>query len=243
MYPWRLTEDVQAPVLHPELPSVHSTREELIEPVVRAQLNKSASRVIDLGGHEGYFSHRALAWGATSVVAVDVREANTRRALLLRDHYGIPPELLEIRTASVYDVRSDEVGRFDVVLLLGLIYHLEDPIGALRIAKSLTERGGLVVVESQLTRHEVPLRTGIGVTGEHVDEPAAWAARHESPEEQAGHSVAAYGGVISLIPNRAALTQSLEVIGLRNVSILQPAAHHNPQYRQGDRAVAVGWAR
>jgi hypothetical protein len=49
--------------------------------------------------------------------------------------------------------------------------------------------------------------------------------------------------VISLIPNRAALFQAMEVAGLENVRVLEPAADHNIQYRRADRSVFVGYKR
>jgi tRNA (mo5U34)-methyltransferase len=242
MYPWRLTEDIEVPAMHPELPSVHATREELIEPTVKTALLDGRARVIDLGAHEGYFSHRALDWGAAFVLAVDVRTVNTRRAKLLRDHYGISSDALKVRTASVYDLDADELGLFDVVLALGLIYHLENPIGALRVARALAKPGGLVVVEAQLTRQDAPIQVGWGITSEYSGEAASWAARFEEPEVQENTPLAAYGGVISLIPNRAALIQAMEVVGLTRIAALPAAPHHNSQYRTGDRAVVVGWA-
>lgn len=237
MYPWQLTETFQIEAMHPELPSVHATREELIEPFVRDAL-RDGGRVVDLGAHEGYFSQRALAWGADEAVAVDVREINTRRATLLRDHFGINADRLRVETASVYDV-GPELGSFDVVLVLGLIYHLENPIGALRVAASLARPGALVIVEAQLTRQSEPIAHGWGVTDWVLSEPASWAARFEPLDEQAGTPLSAYGGVISLIPNRAALLQAMGVAGLLDARTLEPAPTHNPQYVGGDRAVAV----
>ncbi|MBE2317423.1 class I SAM-dependent methyltransferase [Solirubrobacter sp. CPCC 204708] len=239
MYPWALTDQVQVEAMHPELPSVHATREALIEPLMREAL-ASGGRVVDLGAHEGYFSHRALAWGADSVLALDVREIDTRRAELLRDHFSISPEALQVRTASVYDVDPAEIGQFDVVLVLGLIYHLENPIGALRVAASLAKPGALVVVESQLTRQAEPIEHGWGVTGWVLHEPASWAARLEPAEEQEHTPLSAFGGVISLVPNQAALLQALQVAGVDDVKILKAEPDHNPQYVAVDRVVVAG---
>jgi tRNA (mo5U34)-methyltransferase len=247
MYPWQLTREVTLSTMHPELPTVHATRESLIEPIVRSALaHRPDARVVDLGCHEGYFAHRVLAWGAGSVVAVDVRDVNIRRATLLREHFAISPERLELRRASVYDLRPEELGRFDVVLVLGLIYHLENPIGSLRLAGALATPGGLVVVEAQLHRGG-PVQAGRGVTGEtgepaFTEEAATWAAKFEPLHEQEGTPLAAYGGVISLIPNAAAVVQALEVIGLERVHRLEAGKDHNLQYRLGDRGVFVGYA-
>lgn len=239
MYPWRLTGEVSAPVLGEELPSIHRTRAEMMEPAVRAALAEAGPRprALDLGCHEGWFAHRLLEWGAHEVVAVDIRELNVRRAELVRDHFGIPASRLAFRRADVFDLDPGELGAFDVVLVLGLIYHLENPVGALRVARAMTR--GLCVVESQLTQQEAPIRSGWGITGEYLSEPASWAAHLEPAHEQETQPLAAYGGVVSLIPNRAALVQALGAAGFADVTVLPTAGHHNPQYRAGDRAVVT----
>jgi hypothetical protein len=58
--------------------------------------------------------------------------------------------------ADVFNLHRERMGTFDVVLCLGLIYHLENPIGALRIARALT--AAVCVVESQLVEPHEPLR-------------------------------------------------------------------------------------
>jgi hypothetical protein len=239
MYPWQITRDLRAPLLNPELSSIHQTREEMIEPVVRAALSAGPSpRALDIACHEGWFAHRLLAWGAGEVTAIDIREINVRRATLLRDHFGISRACLSIEQGSVYELAADRLGHFDVVLVLGLVYHLENPIGALRVARSLTR--GLCVVESQLTQQTEPIRHGWGIADQFEHEPASWAARREPDHEQENQPLAAHGGVVSLIPNRAALLQAMSAAGFTDVEVLQPAEHHNPQYRAGDRVVVIG---
>jgi tRNA (mo5U34)-methyltransferase len=41
------------------------------------------------------------------------------------------------------------LGRFDVVLFLGVLYHLEDPLTAVRRLRSVVAPGGLVVIETE----------------------------------------------------------------------------------------------
>ena len=235
MYPWELAPGVETPLVGAGLPAVHRTRRELIEPHARAAL-KRGGRALDIACHEGWFAHRLLEWGAQEVVAIDIRDVNVRRARLLRDHYGL--DRLRIEQGNVYDLRPDDLGQFDVVLMLGLIYHLENPIGAIRTARALTR--GVCLLETQLTRQQEPIRTGWGIPDEFTDEPASWAARFEAPEEQDTQPLAAFGGVISLVPNAAAVTQAMTVAGLTDVEQLAAKAGHDPQYLSGDRGVFAG---
>ena len=244
MYPWELAAGVEVPLVAPELPSVHATRRELIEPVVREALGHAGPEpaVLDLGCNEGWFGHLALEWGAARVVGLDVRETNIRRAELVRDHFGIDRERLRFEQADVFALDPSRLGEFDVVLVLGLIYHLENPIGALRVARALTR--GTVVVESQLTAHAGEIPLGWGEPGVFRQAAGHWATVLEPAVEQDddGNTLASFGGVLSLVPNAAALLEAIEVVGFRDARMLAAGPHLNPQYVQGHRGIAVGRA-
>jgi tRNA (mo5U34)-methyltransferase len=239
MYAWRLATGVVAPVLDLELPSIHLTRLELMEAQVRAALSAAGpdAAVIDLACNEGWFSHRMLEWGACRVLGVDIRERVIQRAELLRTHFGIPSERLQFRCGDVFELDVSELGTFDVVLCLGLLYHLENPIGAVRIARTLTR--GICVIESQLTRQTEDIVHGWGASDRSETTPASFAARVETDSET--NMLASSGGVVSLIPNRAALIQAAEVAGFAKLEVARPAPDHNAQYVQGDRAVLLAW--
>jgi tRNA (mo5U34)-methyltransferase len=239
MYPWDLGlgRGPQVRLLHPELPSIHETRATLIEPAARAALAAAGphATAIDLACSEGYFAHRVLEWGASRVVGIDLRPRNIRRAELVRDHLGIAAERLEFRCADVFALDPEELGTFDVVLVLGLIYHVEDPIGALRLARWLT--GSLCVVESQLTRQTAPIEHGWGTTAGVQSADASFAVRFEDAGE--ANPTASAPGVLSLIPNRAALDLALRVAGFAEIQFLGASPPLNAQYVNGDRAVVL----
>jgi tRNA (mo5U34)-methyltransferase len=243
MYEWQLTPVV---AIDPgrELASVHATRLAMIQPVARralAEIGRNAS-VLDLGCNEGWFAHRALEWGAGRVVGIDVRSVNIRRATLIRDHFGIPANRLRFEQASIHDLDPKRLGTFDFVLMLGLIYHLEDPIGALRVARALTD--GVVLVESQLTGSNETMPVGWGTAGVLREVETHWAAVLEPAAEQRedGNPLASFGGVISLVPNRAALLQAIEVTGFREPRMLEAPVHLDQQYVEGHRGIAFARA-
>jgi tRNA (mo5U34)-methyltransferase len=239
MYAWELGEDLITPVLGPELPDIHRTRLELMEGSVRAALTAAGPRatVIDLACNEGWFSHRLLEWGASRVVGVDIRPQVIRRAELLRDHFGISPERLELRCLDVFDVDVLAPETFDIVLCLGLVYHLENPIGAIRIAHALTR--GVCVIESQLTQQTDPIVHGNGQSNQYEEQLASFAALVET--DYKSNMLASAGGVMSLIPNRAALTLAVEAAGFKKLELARPKPSHNSQYVLGDRAVMLAW--
>lgn len=239
MYAWQLTPSVTTPVIGDNLPAVHSTREEMIEPIVREALAAAGphARALDLGCNEGLFSHRLLDWGAASVVGIDSREANIRRATLVRDHFGISTEQIRFVQADALELSPEEHGSFDVVLLLGLIYHLERPLEAIRIARRMTRR--LCVIESQLTRQEEPIVRGDGIPGVFTESPASFAAWVEADSD--ANRLSSMNDVMSLVPNRAALRMMPEWAGFDRVDFLHAGPEHDPQYVGGDRAVVAAW--
>jgi tRNA (mo5U34)-methyltransferase len=232
MYPWQLRDGRRLPVPVAELESVHSTRAEMIEARVRAALAEAGpdATALDLACNEGWFSQRLLEWGASRVVAIDIREHNIRRAALLRDHFGIPADRLELRQADVFELDPATLGKYDVVLLLGLIYHVENPMGVLRLARQCTR--GLCVVETQLTQQVEPIVHGNGRADELHEAAGSFAVVIEAGD----NSLASTGHVLSLVPNRTALVQMAEMAGFESVEFATAREDHNPQYVRGDRA-------
>jgi tRNA (mo5U34)-methyltransferase len=239
MYAWELGDGVTVPLLGPELQSVHQTRLELLAPEVARVLGEATEggTVLDLACSEGWFAHRMLELGARRVVGIDIRAQNVRRAELVRDHLGVPPDAFEVHCLDVFDPRTASFESADVVLLLGIVYHVADPIGLLRIARRFTRR--VCVIESQLTRQADPIEHGWGTAESRELAPASFALRLE--HDQDANPIASFGGTVSMIPNLAALELSARAAGFQAVEVLAPQPHHNVQYRRGDRAIALAW--
>lgn len=101
-------------------------------------------RVLDVGTRDGFFAFELERRGA-SVTAVDyVPKEQTG--------FGLVAELLgskvDFRNQNIYDLSVDTLGTFDIVLFLGLLYHLPDPLEALLLLRSLCH--GRLCVETQV---------------------------------------------------------------------------------------------
>jgi tRNA (mo5U34)-methyltransferase len=238
MYPWELAPGVVAPVHADHLTAIHETRLAMMEPAVKEVLLSAHGEgsVIDLACNEGWFSHRALDYGAARVLGVDIREVNVERANLVADQLGLAGDHLEFRCADVFDLDPEEVGTFDVVFLLGLIYHLEDPMGAIRKARSLCKR--LCVIETQLTRYEDSIEWGRGKPHT-AFAPASFAAFFE--EDAGENPVASAPGILSLIPNRAAVEEMGRTAGFSLVEEVEPTASMQSQFIDRDRGLFLAW--
>ncbi len=79
-------------------------------------------RVLDLGCLEGGYAVELARRGA-SVVAIEGRRANLEKAKFAKDVLGLSN--LEILQDDVRNLRDAGQGHFDVILCLGLLYHLD----------------------------------------------------------------------------------------------------------------------
>ena len=88
--------------------------------------------VIDIGAWNGAFSFECERRGAKRVLATDwyCWQAGHKRAFdLAKQALGSKVEEREIK---VEDLSREDVGTFDIVLFLGVLYHAPDPLGYLR---------------------------------------------------------------------------------------------------------------
>ena len=100
-------------------------------------------RVLDIGAWDGWFSFEMERRGA-SVVAVDA--VRSEKFLYARELLG---SKVEYHLTDVYDLRPADLGVFDIVLFLGVLYHLKNPVLALERVCAMSR--DLVCVESFVT--------------------------------------------------------------------------------------------
>jgi tRNA (mo5U34)-methyltransferase len=108
--------------------------------------------VLDVGAWDGFFSFEAERRGASRVVATDYYSWHgtgwgTREGkagfLLAR---AALRSSVEDRDLDIAELTPAAVGTFDIVLFLGVLYHLRDPLGALVRLSELCKR--LLIVET-----------------------------------------------------------------------------------------------
>jgi len=102
--------------------------------------------VLDLGCSDGFFSFECKKRGAKRVVAVDNPKVNNSKAFVTaRKIFGAN---IQIILSDIYDLDIKKLGKFDIVLGLGLLYHLKSPLMALDIIRNLTKSDGFTLIES-----------------------------------------------------------------------------------------------
>jgi tRNA (mo5U34)-methyltransferase len=93
----------------------------------------TGKRVLDIGAWDGWFTFEMERRGA-EVVAID-RWDNPR----FREMHAALGSRAEYRQMNVYDLSPAKLGRFDIVLFLGVLYHLKHPLLALERVCSVTK--------------------------------------------------------------------------------------------------------
>src|SRR4051812_14352176 len=113
--------------------------------------------VLDIGAWDGWFSFEAERRGASRVLATDHfcwsgAGWGTRAGFdYAHAKLGSKVETLDI---DVPQIGLETVGKFDVVLFLGVLYHVKDPLSCLERVASVT--GEMMVVETETALDILP---------------------------------------------------------------------------------------
>ncbi|WP_315927029.1 TIGR04290 family methyltransferase [Mesorhizobium sp. SP-1A] len=103
----------------------------------------SGKTVLDIGCNAGFYSIEMKRRGAARVLGIDFDEAYLAQARFAAEVADVD---IELRKLSVYDVGA--LGeRFDIVLFMGVLYHLRHPLLALDLIREHVA-GDLLVFQS-----------------------------------------------------------------------------------------------
>jgi tRNA (mo5U34)-methyltransferase len=103
-------------------------------------------RALDIGVRDGFFAFELERRGA-DVVAIDYLDPAETGFPVAKELLG---SSVEYRVDNVYRLAPEVHGGFDLVLFLGVLYHLRDPLLALDRIWDVCREGGLLIVETQL---------------------------------------------------------------------------------------------
>ena len=117
-------------------------------PVLRAlrALPLTGRRVLDVGCRDGLFAFEAERLGAAEVVGIDNNLSPGATAVLI-------PALgsrVRMEELNLLDATAERLGRFDLIVFAGVLYHLRDPFAGLRVLAELLVEGGVLIVETAL---------------------------------------------------------------------------------------------
>jgi len=109
-----------------------------------------ALRVLDIGCRDGYFAFEMERRGA-EVIGIDYAPSRTTG-------FDTAAKIFESKVPyiveNVYNLTPEAYGTFDIVLFLGVIYHLRNPLLALDKIRAVVRPQGTLFVESVIAADE-----------------------------------------------------------------------------------------
>jgi tRNA (mo5U34)-methyltransferase len=171
---------------------------------IRLPNTLSGLSVLDIGAWDGFFSFEAERRGASRVVATDhyAWHGTGWGTGQGKDGFHLARTTLHSRVEDVdidvMDLSAERVGAFDVVLFLGVLYHLPHPLLALERVASVTKR--LCILETVVDM------VGLG-------RPAA---AFYPGRELNGDPTNWWG------PNHAAVIGMLQAVGFTRIDVITP---------------------
>ncbi len=153
--------------------------------------------VLDVGAWDGYFSFEAEKCRAKRVLATDYFAWHVQPGKagfdLAKKHFNSKVEEMDI---DVLDLSPQSVGRWDIVLCLGVLYHMQHPLLALEKVASVTkEMLILETVVDMLSYHRPAI--AFYPSGELANDSTSWSG-----------------------PNPAAVVAMLKTVGFQRVEIV-----------------------
>jgi tRNA (mo5U34)-methyltransferase len=143
--------------------------------------------VIDLGANEGFFSFACEKRNASRVFAVDhgyIKSSDNKECV--KSKFELAHSLLKSKVeylgADLHNISADILGKFDISLFMGILYHVDNPIQVLKITHGLTKElcilethVDMLDVEESTTRFYPATTTGRHWWGPNLKCVEAWA--------------------------------------------------------------------
>lgn len=167
-------------------------------------------RVLDLACGEGGYSIEFGLHGAT-VVGLEGRLANLAKARFAASTLGL--HNVDFVAGDVRRLSEDDLGRFDVVLCLGILYHLpaED---AVRLVERCSALCDVLTV----------IRSAVGLSANFAGSFNGYSYRGRRYAEDVGQGHASLDNTLSILPTRTSLLNLLADVGFSSVlEIRSPA--------------------
>ena len=217
------------------LDQIHESRLAMLTRIIDSRFGGSLTghNAVDIACHQGWFATQLAEWNADDVLAIDARAEHVADTTLIRDALNLAN--LRVQQADVHALEPAKIGQFDLVLMLGLIYHLENPVGALRTALALTRNA--CVVETQI----VPGMTGMVDYGSYRFVRPLKGSFGIIDETDDTHGPEASTTGICLVPSLEALMWIMRKIGFARVEIVPPPEDAYEQLRHGKRVMVAGY--
>lgn len=132
---------IKTPIDDPTRVNRHGQRKRyFFDPIVQVLGGSlDGKRVLDLGCNAGFWSLSAIEAGADYVLGIDGRQMHVDQANLVFEVKGIDRGRYDFVTGNIFEYDFADHGNFDVVLCLGLMYHISKHMQLLEIIDSVND--------------------------------------------------------------------------------------------------------
>ena len=93
-------------------------------------------RILDVGCNCGGFSFEASKYGPKEIIGIDADVKNIRQANAIKKY--LRTKNVNFLKLNAEEVSKKDLGKFDLTILAGILYHLEDPIGVMKRISEVT---------------------------------------------------------------------------------------------------------
>ncbi len=227
-FPFDFGSGVLAPTYTPIQKELHPWRRKVVLDALDMHYSDSYPElsVLDLGAGEGAIAAGLWERGVRDITCVEVRDVNIQKAKLVRRVFGCDFNLVQQDVQSFLE-KDDRI--YDVVIFMGLLYHLQNPFGVSQLIAKKTKKS--VVVETVIAQPKID---GFYNTPEYSPEPAGFFVRIDNQDSQtAGLSN------IELWPTRDALNLLLHDAGFESLEDLCSAEEYSHWFESGQRCMLL----
>lgn len=214
-----------------EVEHIHRTRRDMmlaaLEPDFAA--HPGALTAIDVASHQGWFSLE-LAKRCRSVRGIEYQQRHVDSARMMAECLGV--KNAEFVQGNIETCPPNSYEPADIVINFGLMYNLENPIGALRRCREMTKRVLLIETQCTILNLEGAVDSGHHTATNYMH--GYWGVFAGNPENIDGSA-----SDIVFYPSPKGLTWVLQRLGFKHVEILKPPPGAYQQLATGKRIMVM----
>lgn len=226
-FPFDFGKGIVAPTYTP-VQAMHTWRRDVMLQAVRKLIpeGRDAVSVLDLGAGEGAMALGLWESGFRDITCVEARPLNVEKGRFVARVFDAG---FAFYNTTVSEFLSSNVKQYDLVLFMGLLYHLLNPFEVLERIGNLTRR--YMVLETAIS---LPRLEGFDNRSDYAPSEAAFFLRIDSATS---HTAGLHD--LELWPNMNAVEMLSRYAGFRKLSLLEGPEPKPPYFADGSRLMAV----
>lgn len=146
---WFHTFEIAPGVMTPGYNSTPFNARDILNSYFRLDESLAGKRILEIGTWDGFYAFELEARQA-DVVATDIQNPDDTGFNFSKKLFNSHVQYVR---CSVYDLRESLEGEFDIVLFMGVFYHLKYPLLAFEQIYQILKKGGILLFEGEAFLH------------------------------------------------------------------------------------------